>query len=78
MESGFIIAAVFLALGIGLGIYIGIYKVTTLDPLAEEQMRMMQEMNCEEIITYASSGYFWSTENRVFATDSAKACKGET
>lgn len=76
MESGFIIAGIFLAMGIGLGIYIGIYKVTTLDPLAEEQMKMMQEMNCDEIVEYASSGYFWSVENREFATDSARACKG--
>ena len=77
MEYGFVIAAVFLAVGIGLGVYIGIYKVTYLDPLAEAQLDLIQNMDCTEIVEYATTAYWWSTENRLFAGDSVKLCGGE-
>lgn len=77
MEYGFVIGAVFLALGIGLGVYIGIYKVVYLDPLAEAQLELIQDMNCDEIIAYHATSYWWSTENRVFADESVKACQGD-
>ena len=77
MEYGFVIAAIFLALGIGLGVYIGIYKVLYLDPLAEAQMDLLEAMNCDEIVDYTATAYWWSIENRVFAEDSSKACLGD-
>ena len=77
MEYGFVIAAIFLAVGIVLGVYIGIYKVLYLDPLAEAQMELIQGMDCGEIVDYTATAYWWSTENRVFATDSSKACQGD-
>jgi len=77
MEYGFVIAGVFLAIGIGLGVYIGIYKITYLDPLAEAQEELIHEMNCEEILEYHANAYWWSTNNRLFADDTVKTCQGD-
>lgn len=77
MEYGFVIAAIFLAMGIGLGVYIGVYKVLYLDPLAEAQMLLLEEMNCDEMVDYTATAYWWSTANRVFAQESTQSCLGD-
>lgn len=75
MNPGFLIAIVFLAVGVGLTVWIIGYKDAVLSPLADEQMILMESMNCEEILEYVSTGYFWSAENGKWIRDYVTACK---
>ena len=75
MNTGFLIAAIFLAMGVVLTAWIIGYKDAVLSPLAEEQLVLMQAMNCTELVEYAATGYFWSAENGKWIRDAADACK---
>ena len=44
MDTGFLIAAVFLAIGIALTVWVIAYKDVVLSPLAEEQLVLMHEL----------------------------------
>lgn len=75
MNMGFVIAGVFLAMGIGIGIFVVGYQSAVLAPLAEEEMVEMSAMNCEEIEAKAAGGLFWSVDNYEWAAAKASACK---
>jgi len=75
LNSGFLIAAVFLAVGVGLTAWVTAYKDTVLTPLADEQLALMQAMDCEELVSYAATGYFWSAENGKWIRERTDACK---
>ncbi len=75
MNNGFVIAIVFLAVGIGLTAWVTAYKDSVLRPLAEDQLVLMQAMDCEELVTYAATGYFWSAENGKWIRERTDACK---
>lgn len=71
------IAIVFLALGIGLSAWIISYKDVVLSPLAEEQLLLIESMNCEQLLEYSATGYFWSAENGKWVRDHTDACKDQ-
>ncbi len=76
LNTGFLIASIFLAVGIGLTVWVTAYKDAVLAPLADEQLLLMESMNCEDLLEYATTGYFWSAENGKWIRDHAAACKG--
>lgn len=62
-------------MGIALTAWIIAYKDAVLSPLADEQLVLMKSMNCEELLEYVATGYFWSAENGKWIREQTDACK---
>lgn len=75
MDHVFIIAAVFLAVGIGLAAYHISYKQAVLQPMADEQWEKLQKMDCKQLMEYTPNGQFWSTKNDKWAREKVEECR---
>ena len=61
-------------MGVALIGWIISYKDAYLGPLADEQLLLMESMNCKDLVDYSTTGYFWSASNSKWARDHADAC----